>query len=77
MIISDLSYWEKISESSVAGGNDVSQSTYELTTINGQVVNERISGTPPKKIVGPDGTTTLLYGLDIGLLRVDLPGGLV
>jgi hypothetical protein len=57
MIISDLSYLEDVSETSVVGGDSVSTSSYELTSVNGQVVNRTISGTPPTTQVLPGGHT--------------------
>lgn len=56
-MISDLSYLEDVSESSVVGGDSVTTSSYELTSVNGQVVNRTISGPPPTTQALPGGYT--------------------
>lgn len=77
MIISDLSYLEPLSESTVAGGNNVEQvSSYQLTNINGKV-SENSSGSSSGKRVSPDGSTSYFYTLGNSLVSITLPPGIM
>jgi hypothetical protein len=75
MIISDLSYLETVSESSVGGG-DAQVSSYQLTYTNGEVT-ETTSGSPVLKEVLPDGSTRYFSTLGNSLVSITLSSGIM
>lgn len=70
MRILDLSYLETVSGNSVAGGNEMTASSVQVTNINNQVSES--SNTPYTREVLPDGSVRYLIGNSANPLTLTL-----